>query len=95
LQKQSNYEQNVRRIALVGSSPYHRYRCGGSVQTRLLLQQTQSSVNIYEAVENLTTRGIKVNIAFDESSIQKFLLWGVLAAVVAGSITAIIRKQIA
>jgi hypothetical protein len=51
-------------------------------------------MNLLEAVNNLTEKGIKVEIAFDEASIQKLLLWGVLAAVVAGAITAFIKKSI-
>lgn len=51
-------------------------------------------MNLLEAVSNLTEKGIKVQIAFDEPSIQKFLLWGVLAAVVAGALTAFVKKSI-
>jgi hypothetical protein len=51
-------------------------------------------MNLLEAVNNLTDKGIKVQIAFEEASIQKLLLWGVLAAVIAGVITAFVKKAI-
>ena len=51
-------------------------------------------MNVIDAINNLTERGVAVKISFDEASIQKFLLWGVLAALVAGALGAFVKKAI-
>jgi hypothetical protein len=51
-------------------------------------------MEIISAINNLADRGVRVEIAFEETSIKKFLLWGVLAAIVAGVFLAIIKKLI-
>lgn len=51
-------------------------------------------MNIPEIVNQLTTRGVRVEVAFEEKSIQQFALWGCAAAIVAGIIGALIRKGI-
>ena len=51
-------------------------------------------MNLLEAINNLTERGVKIEIAFDEASIQKFLIWGVVAAVISAVVTTLIRKAL-
>jgi len=45
-------------------------------------------------LDKISKNGVKVVVAFDEASIQKFLLWGVLAAIVAGVANALLKKAI-
>lgn len=51
-------------------------------------------MDLLEVLDKLSTDGVRVEIAFDDKSIQRFLLWGVLAAIVAGTIVTLIKKSI-
>lgn len=53
-----------------------------------------NGITILDAVDNLTKNGVKIEIAFDEASIQKFLIWGVVAALISAVITTLIRKAL-
>lgn len=48
-----------------------------------------------EALHKLANDGVKVEVAFEEKTILKFLLWGCLAAIVAGVITQLLKKAVA
>jgi hypothetical protein len=51
-------------------------------------------MNLLDGINNLAEKGIKIEISFEEKTIQRFLLWGIVAAVVSGVILAIIKKQL-
>ena len=48
-----------------------------------------------DLINKLVTDGVKVEVAFEEKTIFKFLLWGALAAIVAGVVTALLKKALA
>lgn len=48
-----------------------------------------------EVLNKLVTDGVKVDVSFDDKTIVKFLLWGALAAIVAGVVTALLKKALA
>lgn len=50
--------------------------------------------NVIDAINNLTSNGVRVEVAFEERSIQRFLLWGVIAAVVAAVLTTFVKKAL-
>lgn len=51
-------------------------------------------MDLIAVLDKLSTDGVRIEIAFDESSIQRFLLWGILAAVVSGVVLALLKKAI-
>ena len=50
-------------------------------------------MGVLDVLEKLSTDGIRVEIAFDDRTILHLMLYGCLAAVVAGVATALIRKK--
>ena len=51
-------------------------------------------MGVLDVLEKLSTDGIRVEVAFEERTILRLLLYGCLAAVAAGVVTALIRKKI-
>ncbi|MCK6692131.1 MAG: hypothetical protein L6Q97_08515 [Thermoanaerobaculia bacterium] len=51
-------------------------------------------MGVLDVLEKLSTDGIRVEVAFEERTIFRLLMYGCLAAVVAGVATALIRKKI-
>jgi len=51
-------------------------------------------MGVLDVIEKLSTDGIRVEVALAERTILQLLLYGCLAAVVAGVVTALIRKKI-
>lgn len=49
-------------------------------------------MTLIDAIDKLADKGIRVEIALEEESTKKFLLWGGFAAIVAGVLLAIIKK---
>lgn len=52
-------------------------------------------MGVLDVLEKLSTDGIRVELAIEERTIFRLLLYGCLAAVVAGVVTAFMRKKIA
>ena len=52
-------------------------------------------MGVLDVLEKLSADGIRVEVAFEDRTILRLLLFGCLAAVVAGVVTALIRKKIA
>jgi len=50
-------------------------------------------MGVLDVLEKLSTDGIRVEVAFENRTILQLLLYGCLAAVVAGVATALIRKK--
>ena len=48
-----------------------------------------------DALQKLAVDGVKVEVAFEEKTILKFLLWGCLAAIIAGVVTQLLKKAVA
>lgn len=52
-------------------------------------------MNFTDVLDNLATKGIRVEVAFEDRTILRFMAYGLVAAVIAGVVTALIRKSIA
>lgn len=52
-------------------------------------------MGLLDVLEKLSTDGIRVEVAFDDRTILRLMLYGCLAAIVAGIATALIRKYLA
>jgi|GEM_PF-5729707 len=52
-------------------------------------------MTLIDALNKLSQDGLKVNVAFDVKTIQQFMLWGALAAIVAATISAIVATFLA
>ena len=52
-------------------------------------------MGLIDVLNKLSSDGIRVEVAFEERTILRLLLYGCLAAVVAGVAAALIRKKIA
>ncbi len=52
-------------------------------------------MTLIDALNKLSQDGLKVNVAFDVKTIQQFMLWGALAAIVAATISAIVASFLA
>ena len=52
-------------------------------------------MGVLDVLEKLSTDGIRVELAIEERTIFRLLLYGCLAAEVAGVVTAFMRKKIA
>ena len=52
-------------------------------------------MGLLDVLEKLSTDGIRVEVAFDDRTILRLILYGCLAAIVAGIATALIRKYLA
>lgn len=50
-------------------------------------------MGLLDVLDKLSTDGVRVEVAFEKDTILRFLLFGCLAAIVAGTINALIRKQ--
>lgn len=51
-------------------------------------------MNFTDVLDNLATKGIRVEVAFDDKTILRFMAYGLVAAIVAGVVTAFIKKTI-
>lgn len=51
-------------------------------------------MGVLDVLEKLSTDGIRVEVAFEDRTILQLLLYGCLAAIVAGVVTALIRNKI-
>lgn len=52
-------------------------------------------MQIAEALHYLADNGIRVEVAFDDKTILRFMAYGVLAGIVSGVVLALIKKTIA
>jgi hypothetical protein len=51
-------------------------------------------MDLIESINALRDKGIKVEVSFEKNSILKFIIWGALAAVLAGTLTSVFKKFI-
>ncbi|MCB0534431.1 MAG: hypothetical protein KDD14_19680 [Saprospiraceae bacterium] len=51
-------------------------------------------MGLLDALDKLSKDGVRVEVAFEQNTILQFLLFGCLAAVIAGTLTALIRKRL-
>lgn len=51
-------------------------------------------MDFISVLDKLSTDGVRVEVAFEQKSIQHFLMWGVGAAIVAGIVVSILKKAI-
>ncbi len=51
-------------------------------------------MGLIDVLDKLSTDGVRVQVAFDDRTIIRFLLFGCAAAIVAGALTTLIRKHL-
>ena len=52
-------------------------------------------MQIAEALNYLADKGIRVEVAFDDKTILRFMAYGVVAGIVSGIVLALVKKTIA
>lgn len=51
-------------------------------------------MNLLDLVNQLTEKGVRVEVAFDQKTILQFMAWGVAAAIVSSLVIAFMRKAL-
>lgn len=52
-------------------------------------------MGVLDVLNKISTDGVRVEVAFDDRTILRFMMYGCIAAIVAGIATTLIRKAIA